>query len=411
MPETVEIVEYATSPPVQLTQADLALLQTLPPERLQVVPTTQSGWFTFRASSYVGTVDLDSVRVRINPKVDDLRNVLMMFASAAGIADWSLRTSDYASDDLVEGIAELVLRTIDQATRRGLIHGYQTREERLPTLRGRILVGDLATRPWDQWPVPCRYGDFTADVPENRVLLATVVAVRRWALAPSIRRLATELEGRFIEVAPTEAALLEAELIRMSPLNEHYQPALALARTVLEGSGVTHSDGSLDAVAFLIDMNRLFEAWIGAELSVRLWPAVQVSEQEGMPLSKGPTVRMNPDLVFRASGTVVLVGDVKYKLTGSGIARNADYYQLLAYATATNVELGILIYCQADEAPAKTITIEHGGQRLTCHPLPLAGDWRQVNREVDRLARTIRALAGSVVEASSPQSRQRQRQS
>ena len=394
MVNTLEMTEYATSPLVPLTQVDLALLQTIPPERLQVLPTTHDGWFTFRTSSYVGTVDLDSLRVRISPKVEDLRNVLMMFASAAGIAEWSVRTSDYARDDLVEGIAELVLRTIDQATRRGLIHGYQTREERLPTLRGRILVGELASRPWDQWPVPCRYDDFTADVPENRVLLATVLALRRWALEPEIRRLATELEERFVEVAAsTEAALLEAELILESPLNEHYQPALALARTVLEELGVAHSEGLLDATAFLIDMNRLFEAWIGAELSERLWPGVQVREQESVPLSKGPTVRMNPDLLFQARGTLALVGDVKYKLTGSGIARNPDYYQLLAYATATNVELGILIYCQADEAPAKTITIENGGQRLTCYPLPLAGDWQQVSREVDRLAGTIRELS------------------
>lgn len=395
MAKTVEIAEYATSPPVLLSPTDLALLQAVPPDRLQVLPTTQSGWFTFRASSFVGTVNLDSVRLRINPKIDDLRNVLMMFASAAGIADWAERASDYASDDLVEGVAELVLRTIDQATRRGLIHGYQTREERLPTLRGRILMGELAARPWDQWPVPCRYDDFTADVPENRVLLATVVAVRRWTLEPELRRLATELEERFVEVAPTEAAMFEAELIRESPLNEHYQPALALARAVLKGFGVAHSEGSLNAVAFLVDMNRLFEEWIGAELRERLWPRVQVSEQEGVPLSKGPTVRMNPDLLFRARGTVVLVGDVKYKLTGSGIAHNSDYYQLLAYATATDVELGILIYCRADEAPARTITIENGGQRLTCHPLPLAGDCRQVSREVDRLAATIRALAKS----------------
>lgn len=392
MPETVEIAEYATSPPVPLTQVDLALLQSIPRERLLAVPTTQSGWFTFRSSSYVGTVELGTVRIRINPKVDDLRNVLMMFAAAAGMADWSVSTSDYASDDLVEGVAELVLRTIDEATRRGLIHGYQTREERLTTLRGRVLVDELAARPWDQWPAPCRYDDFTADVSENRVLLAAVVALRRWALAPQVRRLAAELEARFDEVTPTDVPLLEVELIRNSPLNEHYQPALVIACLLLEGLGPSHAEGSLDAVSFLIDMNRLFEAWISAELSERLWPDVQVREQEGVALSKGPSVRMNPDLLFGAPGTVSLVGDVKYKLTSSGLARNADYYQLLAYATATNVDLGILIYCQAEEAPAKTITIEHGGQRLICHPLPLSGDWRQVSLQVDLLASKIRAL-------------------
>lgn len=99
------------------------------------------------------------------------------------------------------------------------------------------------------------------------------------------------------------------------------------------------------------------------------------------------------------------------RMVGSGIARNADCYQLLAYATATNVEVGILSHCQADESHMKTITIAHGGQRLTCHPLPLAGDWGQVSHEVDRPPATIRALAEQYDPRLQPSESRRQRQS
>lgn len=396
---SVRLLEYGTSEPVQLTGDDLRVLQTVPRDRLLATPTTEPGRFTLRASSWVGTVELDTVRVRVMPKVDDLRNVLGMFASVAGLADWSVRaSSDYADADVVEGIAELVLRTIDQATRRGLVHGYRPRIERLPVLRGRLLVAELAARPWDPWPAPCAYDDFTADVAENRVLLAAVKAVRGWRLPPEVRRLSAELMSRFEEVSGASDPWTEAESIRESPLNEHYMPALRLAAIVLEGAGVAHGAGDREAVSFLVDMNNLYERWIGAELATRLWPSLQVLEQRWVALSRRPTVSMQPDLLFREGGRDVLVGDVKYKLTGSGLARNEDYYQLLAYTTALSLPKGILVYCQADDAPARHVTVVGGGQELVCFPLGLGGPWEDVGERLDELAVFVQQLSHPRIE-------------
>lgn len=391
--KSLTLAEYGTSSPVQLDARDLRVLQDVTPERLSATPIVEPGWFTLRASSWVGTIDLETVRVRVVPKVDDLRNVLMMFASVSGLADWSARTADYAEADLVEGVAELVLRVIDQATRRGLIHGYRTREDRLPVVRGRLLISEIAARPWDTWPAPCRYDDYTADVPENRVLLAAVKVIRQWSVPPEVRRLSSNLVTRFEEVSVSPLPLTEANLINEGPLNEHYLPALRLAALVIEGAGLRHDAGELAATSFLVDMNKLYERWIGAELTSRLWPRTQVLEQEPVALSVRPKVSMQPDLVFRERGNDVLVGDVKYKLTGSGFARNADYYQLLAYTTALSLPRGILIYCQADSAPGRRVTVIGGGQELVCFPLGLGGEWSEVSCRLDQLAAEIRQLS------------------
>ena len=389
----VELKEYETSDPVRLDATDLAVLQTLPGRRLQVRPTGMPGWFTLHASSWVGSVILPTTRIRIRPKVEDLRNVLMMFGSVSRPADWSPESADYAEDDLAEGIAELVLRSVEEATRRGLLHGYETREERLPVVRGRIQVHEIAARPWDAWPVPCRYDDFTADIAENRVLLAAVELIRRWAVVPQVRSLATDLTERLAGVSTSAMPLLEVDLIRATPLNAHYQPALDLARVVLEGYGVAHAAGGQVGHAFLVDMNKLYERWIGAELVDRLWPELTVAEQEDVALSRGPDVWMAPDLVFRRAKSPVAVGDVKYKLTGSGLARGEDYYQLLAYLTAMELKRGVLVYCRYDERPPKEITVLGGQQQIICHALDLSGDWAAVSGRVDHLAHTVRGLS------------------
>lgn len=87
----------------------------------------------------------------------------------------------------------------------------------------------------------------------------------------------------------------------------------------------------------------LSQQWIGAERSARLWTTLQVVEREWVALGRRPTVSMQPDLLFRAGSNSDLAGDVKYKLTGSGFARNPDSHQLLACATALQVRRGILI--------------------------------------------------------------------
>ena len=96
---------------------------------------------------------------------------------------------------------------------------------------------------------------------------------------------------------------------------------------------------------------------------------------------------MAPDLVFQRDGKPVFVADVKYKLTGSGLARTDDYYQLLAYTTAMGLGAGLLIYCRADEAPERVITVVRGGQRLHTRPVDLSGTPGDIDVALGRAGR------------------------
>ncbi len=404
-PQVVSVVtlrEYETSPhPVTLDPSAVTLLRSLPAGRIELAPSDEPGGFCLRASSWVGAIVLPRLTIQILPKIRDLRTVLTMFTSGAGLVDWGIDTTAYRRGDLVEGIAELALRAINAATRRGVVHGYRATHERVPVIRGRLDVQQLASRPWDSWPVPCRFDDFTPDIAENRVLLAAVGQISLWPVGPVLRRMAGGLLQRLQGVGDLPAALTESGLIQRTPLNEHYQPALALARLVLEGFGLTQAAGGLSAQSFLVDMNKLFEKWISDELSARLWPGLEVVQQRNVPLSVSPRVNMTPDLVFRRGKDTVFVADVKYKLTGGGLARTDDYYQLLAYTTAMRLPRGLLIYCRADTAPERVITVVGGNQRLHTYPVNLAGSPSSVTQSLDSLAGSVRQLAGMEAASSS----------
>jgi 5-methylcytosine-specific restriction enzyme subunit McrC len=86
-------------------------------------------------------------------------------------------------------------------------------------------------------------------------------------------------------------------------------------------------------------------------------------------------VRIKPDLVFeRRRAGIAYVADTKYKVTSDGLGREADYYQILAYATALNVPEGLLIYCQHDgTVPPRHIDVRNLGTRLATWAVYLAG--------------------------------------
>jgi 5-methylcytosine-specific restriction enzyme subunit McrC len=63
---------------------------------------------------------------------------------------------------------------------------------------------------------------------------------------------------------------------------------------------------------------------------------------------------------------------------------------------------GLLIYCRADTAPERVITVVGGNQQLHTHPVDLGGTPSSVAQALDTLAQSIRQLAA--IEAARPAS-------
>ena len=88
------------------------------------------------------------------------------------------------------------------------------------------------------------------------------------------------------------------------------------------------------------------------------------------------------------------MADTKYKITADGYGREADYYQILAYATALDVPEGMLIYCQRDgDIPPREIQVQKLGKRLVSWPLNLGGTPADVERQLRSLADEIQHRA------------------
>ncbi len=391
--ELAPIPEHGRSGPVRLTRETRAALVAAAGERLVIHATADPDVVTIGATSWVGALAVPGLVVRVMPKVSVTNFFAMLGAGVSPDAFDHEHVTWSDTDELIDGVAYFAIRLIDSATMRGLVHGYVPREERMRTIRGRLLVEEFARRPWSAAEPQCRFDDFTSDIVENQLFRCTLQAMLSWPqLAPHVRREALRVLGRFDGVADTPATKHAAPL-PITRLNEHYEDAMRLSRLVLQAMSLSHEAGDQQANSLMVDMDDLFRRWISQELDLRLAPEMRIERDEDVWLDEGRALTMAPDLVVRRGSEVVLVGDAKYSMGADGYVASRDYLELVAYTSAMGLPTGLLVHCNTDRAPESEIVIRNAGTRILCRPIRLDGSYAAVCRSLDALADLVRELA------------------
>ena len=143
--------------------------------------------------------------------------------------------------------------------------------------------------------------------------------------------------------------------------------------------------GKIMAIAFTVDMNKLFEQFVKNIVDREARKAgLQLDPQATRYLSTN--VSMYPDLVLQSAGLDLAVEDAKYKDMNVKTPPNEDLYQLLAYCVSLNLKRGLLIYAgEFDER----YRVERAGIVLEATAVDLTGSPEQI--EVSAL-RAVRQL-------------------
>lgn len=380
---------------VALSTSQAVRLQEL--KFCRVSPTGDAGIWRITDVTRVGVIGLDEVRLVVRPKTP-LRSLIFM-ASYSGVqVDLSHATFAFEADqDLPSALASALIRGVNAATGRGLLKGYASVEETGTVIRGRWdVTRQLKARPGIPVPVELTYDDYTEDVAENRIVKAALRALVRVEQLP--RRVVDELGpllGMFSEVSDLRAGgrvALPAE----TRLNAHYQPALRVAQWILEATSWAHAQGASSGSAFLLNVAKVYEDFVGSVLRATLKAEgfevdLQVSDWR---LDTDGKVRMRPDIVISRGGRVVAVADTKYKVWGEsdGSPPNADVYQGLAYAVTAHVPEVHLLYVSGDVEPRR-YEIAATGTVVVAHAVDVSGGPEEL---VERVADLGRALVASV---------------
>ncbi|MEQ8850164.1 MAG: hypothetical protein RIB32_00100 [Phycisphaerales bacterium] len=391
------LTEYVTASGVALDAVELAMLRSVHPT-LRIEPAIGlPGRFDLTPDQHIGLVQLPSVAIEIQPKTP-MSSVVFLVSYAADRVNWSRVQTAWQDDaTLVDLIATVLCRSIERATRKGLLAGYRSHEESLSAPRGRIRFPEhISKRLGQSPPIEIEHDLFTTDIIENRILLSALSRLRRLPLRSmttthEIGRAARLFGG--VELFHYPKYSIPEPVI--TQLNRHYEPALRIAQLVLRSSSADVGSGARRADAFLVDMNAVFELFLRTALreSLECPPSAFPDRPPRLRLDAAERITLKPDLCLIASGTIAWVGDAKYKRLSPTGYQNADVYQILAYLTATGLTSGTLIYA-ADAGLASTTHVIDGATRqvrvrtLDLHKQPLG-----ILRDVAFIAHEILTVA------------------
>ena len=394
----LNLQEYASSE-YRLTADQLdALLREANTLPLTIEPVRGAkGRYRLKPGSTVGALEVDGVSVLIKPKIE-MKQLLSLACYAMSKLEIQKELFDFKEDETLPDILAL---TLNQAARkafsRGLLRGYLTEEDALFTVRGRIRFDEQIRRRYSiPLPVELRFDEFTEDILANRLVKAAAARLGQMTLrSPKARRGLGWVAAILESVSLLEFRQRRVPEVRFDRLNDHYRQVVELARLILLHSEFESFRGDVRASGFLINMNDLFQEFVTQALRETLGVSERTLRADKgvdeIALDKEGEVQVFPDLTLWDGRHCMFVGDAKYKDLTDKKVRNADLYQLLAYATALDLPGGLLIYAQG--APGETTyQVKNAGKLLMVAALDLSGSIEDILCRVSAIADIIKNL-------------------
>ena len=348
--------------------------------------------------SRVGVLDHGDWGLRVVPRLA-VPKVMFLLGYAADPRGWRSsiamfgRERDFFSA-IASGFAHHAYRALEPAP----LRGYVTVDEQSPALRGRLRVADQMARTLPL-PLEITYDDYTIDIPENRMLRGAAELLLRVRRVPEpARKRLLRIRATLEDVEPASGPTEAPEITR---LNERYAPALRLAELILASASITTERGEITSVAFVFDMNKVFEDFLSTALTdamARYGGAVQLQYSRRY-LDQEQALRLKPDITWWKRGRVRAIVDAKYKRLVDARFPNADAYQMLAYCTAFGLPQGFLVYARDAEQRSRLHHIEAAGTEIKVRAVNVERQPEDVLGQVDELAAEI-ALGAPIAAAA-----------
>lgn len=283
---------------------------------------------------HVGVIEVDELTIEILPKLDAyvesdaspddqsvrrvMDNLLWMLSSCGFMELTEADRANLKRDEVryLDLFAYLYAKNLLLQLQVGVPHAYVQHQGDLHTVKGAINFSDQITRNWNRLDrISCQWDEFTSDTALNRVLKCAAYTLRHRVGNLSARGLLDECLLYFEDTITmnTQEALRTAHAIRWSRTNDRFRNCFELAVRLLSGEGFQMAQANARTFVFLLDMNRVFEAFAGAVLQATYKsPVIEQLPIGYLLTSPRNSVNQIPDFRW-TDGDDHWIGDAKYK--------------------------------------------------------------------------------------------------
>jgi 5-methylcytosine-specific restriction enzyme subunit McrC len=334
----------------RLGRADIDFLLAVHRDHVELAPSGRRGWYRLTPLGHVGTIVGPGCRLLIRPKIP-VENLFYLLDPTTPLPTVEDRTQTLSAEGPLDFLAGRLAQLLAERGAAGLHRSYAERAEQGPFLHGRLDLPAALREPAGRKDrIPCRFEEFTVDVPCNRVPKATAELVLRSPLLDErVRAVLTGALRGFSEVGSIDLTPEGFAAAEPTRLTEAYRPLIDLCRLLVDGLAPTQSAGATPYPAFLLNMERVFERYLthGVRRAFAEDDRYTVAGQALCTVSASrpgqPDLEMRPDLMVERGGRPVVVVDAKWKRLRRA-PEPADMYQVLAYCTVLGVRRGVLVY-------------------------------------------------------------------
>ena len=325
---------------------------------------------TLCSRQYVGVIEVEEVTIEILPKLDSdfenqerpdgdsarrvMDNLLWLLSSSGFLRLTEADRANLQRDEVryLDLFAYLYSKNLLVQLQYGLPHAYLAHADDLHAVRGAFNFSEQITRNWNRMDrISCTWDEFTPDTTLNRVLKCAAQLLRNRVTYPVARGLLEECLIYYEDTASLTplAALHAAQTLRWNRTNDRFRACFDLALRLLSSEGFRMAHDELRTFVFLLDMNQVFEAFVGAVLSTTFHVPVREQENIGYLLTEPSNrIKQVPDFQWKIDDCY-WIGDAKYKQldlaseyywdaepdvvrSGSAYLGPADIRQLTVYA-------------------------------------------------------------------------------
>jgi 5-methylcytosine-specific restriction enzyme subunit McrC len=352
--------------------------------------------------------------VRVTPKVG-IRNVFSLlgaaysFYSLPGESPFLAESVDYAVDkaQVLEPLVKYFNESVRGLLQDGLLANYVEQEENLRVFRGRFAFPEhLAQNVVRRDRLYCRFFQAEVDIPENQVILWTLILLNRiddWS--QDVRQELHSHILRFGGVSPRQFFPRECPVFHYDRLSSRYREVHVWCRLFIDLLSISDKPGETTFNGYFLDMNKLFERFVISvfKRAGEAGSLVSVEFQKHHHLDLDGRIDVVPDLTLEGPNRSMAAVDAKYKRTvGQEPAKHPDLYQVISYCTALGLvgpastpAQGILVYPAAENSSPelrgllKVITNKRPSSELSIRVIWLDLDSHDVVEDASQKFTTI----------------------
>jgi len=310
----------------------------------------------------VGAIQVGALTIEILPKADrdapsqdndkrQWRDVLLYMVQLCPhvrLREWPRAELFTENADLLSLYIARFLGEAARVLREGLVRSYRTVEENRTSFQGRLLVAENVRRNFAHAElVYMATHELNADRLENQILLRALQTLTELRIHESLAQRTRQL---LVEFPPVRLRDFDASDFERTTLGRHtdrYAEALALARLIILHHSPALRAGEEATLAFLVDMNRLFQEFVLAVLRCTAPRGVTIEggqTQSFWPEGAHSPKQLLPDIVVRGSDGTMLIIDTKWKLPDGGWPADSDLRQVFAYGEYFGAKRTVLLY-------------------------------------------------------------------